>query len=383
MKSKTMIFVFSLFLLGVFCNIVSASHDTTAYLFYGEGCPHCAEESMFLDSLLEKYQSVEIVKLEIYYDSDNYDLFNQFCDSYGCSEPYGVPTIFVGDNHLVGYRSDSITGAQIESVISYCVENGCVDPMEFMESPSTTTTTSYSYDIPIIGEVNLSDASLPVITVVLGLMDGFNPCAMFILCFLLVFLIGTKSRKKIFIVGGVFLFISGLVYFLFITAWFNFFMIFSYVPILKVIVGVLVIVAGLLNVKDYFFFQKGFSLTLPKSWKPKVMDKMKKIASLPSLPAMIVGVVTVAFVVNIVELMCTIGFPMIYTQILTAYNLSQTTYYLYILAYCLLYMVDDFILFSVAVGTLSCMEMTQKRVRIMKLVSGILMILLAVWFMLS
>jgi hypothetical protein len=256
----------------------------------------------------------------------------------------------------------------------------------------TTSTTSSGEDANIIeitifgidfGNIDISKLSLPALTVIIGLLDGFNPCAMFILCFLLVFLIGTKSRKKVFIIGGIFLFISGFVYFLFITAWFNFFTIFRYVPVLKLIVGSLVIIAGLINIKDYFYFQKGISFTLPKSWKPKVMDRMRKMASLPSLPAMVLGVITIAFVVNIVELMCTIGFPMIYTQILATHSLPQTTYYLYILIYCIMYMIDDFLLFSVAVATLDCIEMTQKRVRMMKLISGTLMVLLAIWFMLS
>ena len=263
------------------------------------------------------------------------------------------------------------------------------------ESSATTTTTSTTHndgneniiDIKIFGinfgSVDISKLSLPALTIIIGLLDGFNPCAMFILCFLLVFLIGTKSRKKVFIIGGIFLFISGLVYFLFITAWFNFFTIFKYMPVLKLAVGAIVIVAGLINIKDYFYFQKGVSLTLPKSWKPRIMDKMRKIAEQQSLAAMILGVVTVAFVVNVVELMCTIGFPMIYTQLLTTYNLPQTTYYIYILLYCVMYMIDDFLLFSVAVVTLNCMEMTQKRVRTMKLISGILMVLLAVWFIMS
>jgi len=262
-------------------------------------------------------------------------------------------------------------------------------------SPTVSTTTSTTFpeenadtiEITIFGinfgTIDISKVSLPALTIIIGLLDGFNPCAMFILCFLLVFLIGTKSRKKVFIIGGIFLFISGFVYFLFITAWFNFFVIFRYVPLLKLIVGALVIVAGLINIKDYFYFQKGISLTLPKSWKPKVVDKMKMIAEQQSLVAMILSVVTVAFVVNVVELMCTIGFPMIYTQILATYNLPQTAYYLYILIYCTMYMIDDFLLFTIAVTTLHCVEMTKKRVRIMKLISGVLMILLAIWFVLS
>ena len=286
-----------------------------------------------------------------------------------------------------------IAYGQIEFANAVEIEDSWILSYDGETSGTTTTSTTPTdgnenmIDITIFGinfgSVDISRLSLPVLTIIIGLLDGFNPCAMFILCFLLVFLIGTKSRKKVFIIGGIFLFISGLVYFLFITAWFNFFTIFKYVPVLKLIVGAIVIVAGLINIKDYFYFQKGISLTLPKSWKPKIMEKMRSVAEQRTLAAMVVGVITVAFVVNVVELMCTIGFPMIYTQILSTYNLPQGTYYLYILLYCTMYMIDDFLLFSVAVVTLKSMEMTQRRVRLMKLISGILMVLLAVWFMMS
>lgn len=377
MKEQALIFSFFFLALLLMPVAAFAESPTAVYFFYGEGCPHCAQEMEFLEEVYSSHPDLEIRSFEIYYNQDNYDIFRGMCDAYGCSHPYSVPTLFVGDKYFVGY-AESYNRAQIEGAIENCLLNWCADPSEL--EPSAP---SEYINLPLIGDVKISDVSLPVVTVVLGLMDGFNPCAMFILCFLLVFLIGTKSRKRVFLVGGIFLLVSGIVYFLFISAWFNFFVVFSYVPILKFIVAGLVVVAGIINIKDYFFFQKGLSLTLPKSWKPKVMERMKKLASIESIPALVLGVITIAFVVNVVELMCTIGFPMIYTQILSSQNLPQLTYYLYIMAYCILYMVDDLILFSIAVVTLNCVEMTQKRIRIMKLFSGAMMIALAIWFVLG
>jgi len=357
---------------SIFLNVIAAAeNNTTVYFFNKQTCPYCKYESVFLDMMADKYPELVLEKYDIYYNHTITDLFEQMCKSYGTAT-FGVPKIFIGDQHVSGYTSDDTTGAKIENMIR-----------EHLGYPSEEIEEYNFVTIPFIGQVKTSEMSLPVLTIVIGMLDGFNPCAIFILCFLLVFLIGTKSRKKVFIIGGVFIFISGLVYFLFISVWFNFFVIFKYVPILKWIVASIVIFAGLVNMKDYFYFQQGISFTLPKKWKSGVMNKMKKVAAMDKLPAMILGVIAVAFVVNIVELMCTIGFPMIYTQILSTYNFPATTYYLYILFYCIAYMIDDFLLFSIAVLTLDCIEMTKKRVRIMKLISGILMILLAIWFVLS
>ena len=388
----------------IFFNLVIPAAYAKIYFFYGEGCPHCLEEQDFLDEIESKYP-VEILRYEIYYNQTNKNLYEKFAKSYN-SEIGGVPRTIIGDKLFVGFTNDggelrygSLYGGFIgyknvlESQIKYCLEHKCADPKEILSGSEKIGEASEKYDImldietirenvnfPFIGKIYLDELSLPILTIVLGLLDGFNPCAMFVLSFLLVFLIATKSRRRVFLIGGIFLFISGLVYFLFISAWFNFFLFFKHVIILKLIVGVIVFLAGMINIKDFFFFQRGISLTLPKTWKPYLMDKMKKLSTASSLPVIVAGVITVAFIVNIVELMCTLGFPMIYTQILSTYQLSKLTYYMYLLFYCILYMVDDLIIFTLAVITLRTFGMTKDKVRIMKLISGVIMLILAVWF---
>jgi len=348
-----------------------SDNPNIVYFFYGQGCPHCAEESVFLDHISENYANVTIERYEIYYNQSNIELLSDMCDSYGA--PFGsVPLVFIGDDYILGFGSNSTTGVEIEDAIN-----------ENFFGIDMSNGNDLTFTLPFVGEIDVSSMSLPLITIIIGLLDGFNPCAMFVLCFLLVFLIGTKSRKKTFIIGGIFLTMSALVYFLFISAWFNFFLIFKYVPVLKAIVAVIVVFAGLVNIKDYFYFQKGLSFTLPKKWKSVITERMEKLSKKENILAMIAGVISVALVVNIVELMCTVGFPMIYTQLLSTYNLSKPVYYSYIALYCLFYMIDDMVVFAVAVITLNCMEMTKKRVRQMKLISGILMILLALWFLMS
>jgi len=370
MRNCLVILTISLLVFSFSSDLVISDIGKEVHFFYGNGCPHCYQESVFLDSLSERYPELSVVKYEVYYNSSNAEIFSEFRELY--DTPYSsVPMLFVKNEYIVGFANNETTGVEIENLINeefFGIEYG-------VESSILS--------LPFIGKLDTSEMSLLMITVLIGLLDGFNPCAMFVLCFLLVFLIGTGSRKKVLIIGGVFLMISAVIYFLFISTWFNFFAIFKYVPILKWIVAVMVVFAGLVNIKDYFYFQKGLSFTLPKQWKSRIMKQMKDVSEKDSLLAMVAGVVAVALVVNVVELMCTIGFPMIYTQILSTYKLTRMAYYSYISLYCLFYMMDDLVLFLIAVATLRCMEMTKKRVRQMKLVSGMLMIALAIWFLLS
>ena len=181
-----------------------------------------------------------------------------------------------------------------------------------------------------------------------------------------------------FFVGGIFIGVSGIVYFLFMAAWLNVFLLLGVLAVLRIIVGVFAIGAGLVNMKDFFYWQKWISLTIPASWQSEIKERMKRVVKQTALPATIGGVVLLAFTINLVELMCTVGFPAIYIRVLTLHNLSTLTYYLYLAFYTLLYMFDDLILFTIAVFTLTATPMTRKKVQWMKLIGGVLMITLGI-----
>ncbi len=293
------------------------------YFFYSKTCNHCKTETEFLQELEEKY----VDKIKVYYlvASENQELFSQLATQSGASTQW-VPATFIPccNWHIIGF--DEKIGGEIESKIRekfgvpVCEEDNYVL-------------------VPIIGKVNLKEISLPAFTITLGLLDGFNPCAIWVLMFLLSLLIYSKSRKRILFIGGIFVAASALIYFLFMAAWLNLFMFIGYTEIMRTIIALIALAFGAINVKDFFSFKKGFSLTIPDSAKPKLFKKMRSITQEEMSVGLIVGTILLAVFVNLIELACTLGLPAIYTRILTLQNLPPLTYYLYLALYNIVYIV--------------------------------------------
>jgi len=231
-------------------------------------------------------------------------------------------------------------------------------------------------NLPLFGKIDVSEATLPFLTLMIAGADGFNPCAFFIITFLLSALLVAGSRGKIFLVGGIFVFFSGLIYFLFMSAWLNVFLFAKEILLLTMIAGGVAIVAGLINIKDYFFFKKGISLTLPTSQKLKLSEKVKALTKSKSLLPLILGTVVLAITINLYELLCTVGFPMIYTKILVSNNLSNIQYYLYLIFYNIVYVIPLLFIVFISAITLGTRKFGEKGVRRLKLISGLMILIL-------
>ncbi|MCD6470969.1 hypothetical protein J7K86_00330 [bacterium] len=231
--------------------------------------------------------------------------------------------------------------------------------------------------LPLIGKIETEKFSLPILTFLIAIADGFNPCAFFVLTFLLASLVGLAgARKKILLVGTIFVFFSALFYFLFMSVLFNVFQLGKKIVILTIIAGLIAIFAGIVNIKDYFFFQKGISLTLPKSRKEKFIQKVKNLSLTKSVWALITSTTIIAATVNIYELLCTFGFPMVYTRILTLRNLSSLQYYLYLIFYNLVYVLPLGVIVLIFTFTLGKKTFSQIWVRRLKLISGFMILFL-------
>lgn len=232
-------------------------------------------------------------------------------------------------------------------------------------------------ELPIIGKIETEKFSLPILTLLIGLADGFNPCAFFILTFLLAALIGLAgARKKILLVGGIFIFFSALFYFLFMSVLLNVFKLGREITILTLVAGAVAVFVGAINVKDYFAFQKGISLTLPKSGKAKFMERVKNLSLAKSIWALAAATVIIAATVNIYELLCTFGFPMIYTRILTLRELPSLQYYFYLIFYNLIYIIPLTTIVLIFAITLGRKTFSQIWVRRLKLISGFMILFL-------
>ena len=362
------------------------------YFFWGKGCPHCEEEKIFLNEMKKKYLSMKIIDYEVWYNKQNALYLSKMAGSYNLKTS-GVPVTFVGENAFVGFSKQS--KEEIAESIRKCLSSQCIDPAlvasgkisidKIRGLPETGKTAERAEDLECkeknktvyiqwIGNLDASEMSLPVITFVIAGLDSFNPCAFFVLFSLLGLLIHARSRKKMFLIGSVFIFFSGFIYFLFMAAWLNLFLLMGQVAVITKIAGAIAILIAAINIKDFFAFKKGVSLTIPDSAKPKLFDKMRKLIKSTSLLSILFGTAVLAIAANSYELLCTAGFPLVFTRILTLNNLSTIKYYMYLVLYNLIYIIPLAIIVFIFTITLGRKILTERQGRLLKLVSGTMML---------
>jgi len=244
------------------------------------------------------------------------------------------------------------------------------DPLE-LPLPPTSSQTSETITLPVFGEVRWRDWGMPAFTIAVGLVDGFNPCAMWVLMFLLSLLVNLQDRWKILAVAGTFVIISGVAYFAFMTAWLSVAKLVIFLRPAQLVLGVVGLIVGLIHIKDFFAFKKGVSLSIPESTKPRLYDRMRKVVMAETLWAAIIGATVLAVLVNVIELLCTAGLPAMYTGILTMQNYPPWKNYLYLLLYIAAYMFDDSIMVAIAVVTLGKHKLQERGGRMLKLLGGV------------
>lgn len=244
------------------------------------------------------------------------------------------------------------------------------------ETGATHSEQADSIELPLLGRLRVRDLGLPAFTFVVGLIDGFNPCAMWVLLFLLSVLVNLQDRRKIVAVAGTFVLVSGLAYFAFMAAWLNVFLLIGLARPAQIALALLAIGVGSVHVKDFFAFKKGISLSIPDSAKPGIYERIRKIVMAEHLAAAIAGAIVLAVLVNVVELLCTAGLPALYTQILTMQQLPTWQNYAYLALYNVAYMFDDTVMLCIVVATLSRGRLQERGGRWLKLVSGLAILLL-------
>jgi glutaredoxin len=371
------------------------------YFYEGEGCPHCADEKKFLTSINKKYTLLRIKEYEVWYNRENSFMLAEMAKAYGI-QPRGVPVTFVGHKSFVGFSQQ--IEKELLAAIEECSQSACPDPADIMNSmqkaasPVSATTKNagtpqadqepkaaaepkkseepgdISIDLPLVGQVRGDSMSLPALTIVIAGLDSFNPCAFFVLFSLLGILIHAHSRTKMLVIGGIFVFFSGLIYFIFMAAWLNIFLLLGHVAMITTIAGVISIIIAAINIKDFFWFREGVSLTITDDAKSKLFDRMRKLLKTSSMPSIIFGTIVLAIAANSYELLCTAGFPMVFTRILTLNNLSPEAYYLYLVLYNVIYVIPLAIIVAALSITLGRRAMTEWEGRVLKLVSGFMML---------
>jgi thiol-disulfide isomerase/thioredoxin len=385
--------ILGLAVLGV--GVVSAQDaDTpqpvTMYLFWGDGCPHCAEMKPYLDTLLDKYPGLKMEQFEVWYNDGNANLLKQTADKFGF-EVGGVPTLFIGPYHFTGYGEQM--NADIEGVIEACRAQGCPDslgdpitPLEVGQPlPNSGAAAApedaakeHNLTIPLLGTVDLDRQSLFASTVLIAVVDGINPCSVWVLSMLLALTVHTGSRRKVLIIGLIFLTVTAAIYALFIAGLFSVLKVVSFMGWIRVVVALVAGFFALVNIKDYFWYKEGLSFTIDDKEKPGIAARMRRVVNASeSFPAMAGATVVLAAGVSLVEFSCTAGFPVLWTNMLTSAGVGGATFVALLLTYMLIYQLDELVLFGAAVITLRTSRLEEKHGRILKLIGGMLLLTLA------
>jgi len=345
---------------------IDKSPRVTLFFFWGEGCPHCDRAKPFLQELQRKYPELRIESSEVMTHRENIPRLMAMAKARN-REATGVPTFFIGERMFSGFSAE--TAGELEQLIKTSLADSDVSQSEQKSLPVAAG----SITVPFVGKVDSSSVSLPVFTIVIASLDSFNPCAFFVLFFLLSLLIHAHSRLRMILIGGVFVFFSGLIYFVFMAAWLNLFLLTGTLSAITVVAGIAALLIATINIKDFFFFEQGISLVIPEEKKPKLFARMRNLLRADSLVSMVTGTAVLAVAANSYELLCTAGFPMVFTRMLTLQQFSTFQYYSYLAFYNLVYIVPLTIIVGIFTVTLGSRKLSEWQGRSLKLISGLMM----------
>lgn len=382
-----------------FCNVVNAVSEknlVNIYLFHSYTCKHCKEEIKLLDELEKEYDNIKIYKYEVN-ENGNGELLKNISEIMG-SKVTGTPYTIIGNKVFSGYDYENSKG-RFKGAIEYYSKYGYEDkvgeyissiPLPSYEVKDTDPDVdeyindyiSYKVKLPLIGEVKLKNLTLPLVTVVIGLADGFNPCAMWVLLFLISMLIGMKDKKRMWILGSTFLLTSALIYLIFMMSWLNLANLLISVVWVRVIIAIVSLVGGIINLRGYIKHRKvsGCDVVDDKK-RNKIITRIKKFTTEKNFWLAILGVIVLAISVNVVELACSAGLPVMFIEILSLNNLTAIEEIIYIVLYMLFFLLDDFVVFVIAMTTLSLTGVSSKYGNLSKLIGGILMLLIGLLLM--
>jgi glutaredoxin len=378
------------------------------YFFWGDGCPHCATAKPFLERLDQASDRVVLHSFEVWFVPENQDLFTRMTAAQGF-EPHGVPTIFIGDKYWEGYVDQ--LQPEIQAVVERCLASNCPDPgagiipgasvataASSTAVPTLEVTSALEQEmpaseqvveseaapekkeiiVPLLGAIDLSSQSLFVSTLLISFVDGFNPCSIWVLTMLLALTLHTGSRKRVLIIGIIFLTVTAAIYGLFIAGLFTIFKVIAFVGWIQVVVALAALFFAVVNIKDYFWYKEGLSFTIADDKKPGIFQRVRRLMdSGQSMWALIGGTIVMAAGVSLVEFSCTAGFPVLWTNLLVSQNVSTLGFLLLLFTYLLIYQLDELGIFLVAVSSMRASKMEEKHGRILKLIGGMLMLALA------
>lgn len=385
--------------------------EITLYLFHGDGCPHCAAEQDYLEEIQEKYPELEIIKYEVWYNYENAELLEKVEEKFKIKRS-GVPTTVIGNTVISGYN-ESLSG-KIERAIKYYMENDYEDVIvkikadmyvedkkdedvkgqekenvndkikdenyivdEFSKQEKKSDE-SMTVDVPIFGKLNLKNVGLTTAAVVIGLIDGFNPCAMWILLFLISVLIGMKNRKRMWALGLTFLITSALVYMVIMLSWISIAVKITTVVLIRNIIAIIALIGAFVNIMSFIKSSDSGCEVVDDKKRKKIFSRIKEFTSEKSFILALLGIMGLAVSVNLVELACSAGLPLVFSELLALNDISSFMKFMYTLLYIIFFLLDDLIVFFIAMFTMKATGISTKYGKISHLIGGIIMLLIGV-----
>lgn len=349
-------------------NINNSTNNKTLYFFYGQECPHCIAAEPFIENLSHKY-NLTFIRYETWHNESNKKILEGFLVNYNIPKnSWGVPAFFMDSQHIIGFDSVETTGKSLEEMIDKCLNNDCEQPSKIRFSLF-----GKSFEIE-------KDGSLLWLGLILGFADGFNPCTFAILIFLMSYILTvSSSRKKVLRLGLIFSLVIFIVYVLIMLGLINIISFVSFKEIGKLIIGVILLVLALINIKDFFFKGVGPSLEIPKFAQPILEKYIKKLT--------IISIIILAVILSIVEVGCTLGLPLAYVTVMAGEGIVGISSFFYILWYNLFYIMPllavIFLVYFFVLEAEKAEEYRQKLRKYMKLIGGLIMLVLALAFLLN
>ena len=411
----------------------------TMQVFVRQGCSKCAAAKEYLPSFLGRYPGIEVRYMDVVNDAAANQSYNDLARSQRIGG-ISFPGFWFCRQLVVGFDSASSTGGRLEGglkkwtfdcelpkVVSYqqrptevwkhtaslatwigptasltsfisAQSQDDPPPLEIGDSSSDlpipvdasqgigeqgnaadpSIPGADEVDVPLLGRISASRMGMPAFTFLIGLVDGFNPCAMWVLLFLLSVLVNLRVRWKILAVAGTFVVVSGVAYFVFMAAWLNVLLFVGLLRWVQILLAMLAIFVGSVHVKDFFAFKRGLSLSIPESAKPGIYARVRSIVMAEHIYGAISGAFVLAVLVNIIELLCTAGLPALYSQILMLQGYPSWKNYAYLALYIVAYMLDDSIMVGLVILTLGKRKMQENEGRWLKLASGLVILALGI-----
>jgi hypothetical protein len=347
---------------------------------------------LFLQALKREQPALRIVIHDVDQEPAALEQLQQLAKNQGV-RAIKVPAFQVGGQLIVGFSDEITTGQLIRGALTQAQIPQNQDTSGSCEAEQSlscdagaeiSTKAAQPFMLDFFGrKLSLDEAGLPMFTLAMGLLDGFNPCSLWVLILMISLLAPMNNRLRMIAIAGTFVAVEGLAYFIFMAAWLNLFLLIGLSRISEIVIAAIALLAGMINLKDFWFYGRGLSLSIPDSAKPDIYARMRRILHAENLTGALIGTVVLAILVQIVEFMCTSGFPALYTRILTLKHLDSMSYYSYLLLYNLAYMFDDVIILGIGVITLSQHRLQEKEGRWLKLISGLVMVGLGIYLIIA